>query len=183
MRADFRARRPVAGGPGRPGRMAPVDRRRSAAGLFAGPPGGSAVFRAYRYGPDYPGLAGKDLKPGKTVEELQPKEPEKTKDSGEGEGVREEMSRTRPDCPTAAPGRRAGAADAGPGPRLHRAGGRLRAGRLVLRGLRRGRVGAADVHHLAGAPAEADALRLAGAARRPGSSGSSSSGSTAWTTA
>ncbi len=46
---------------------------------FAGPPGGSGVFRAYRYGPDYPGLAGKDLKPGKTVEELQPKEPEKTK--------------------------------------------------------------------------------------------------------
>ncbi len=39
------------------------------------------MFRAYRYGPDYPGLAGKDLKPGKTVEELQPKEPEKTKDS------------------------------------------------------------------------------------------------------
>jgi hypothetical protein len=37
------------------------------------------VFRAYRYGPDYPGLAGKDLRPGKTVEELQPKEPAKTK--------------------------------------------------------------------------------------------------------
>ena len=40
-----------------------------------GPPGGSALFRAYRYAPDYPGLAGKELKPGKTVEELQPKEP------------------------------------------------------------------------------------------------------------
>ena len=62
------------GGPGGPGGGPP-------AFLFAGPPGGSAVFRAYRYGPDYPGLAGKDLKPGKTVEELQPKEPEKTKDS------------------------------------------------------------------------------------------------------
>jgi hypothetical protein len=37
------------------------------------------LFRAYKYGPDYPGLAGKDLRPGKTVEELQPKEPEKTK--------------------------------------------------------------------------------------------------------
>jgi Arylsulfotransferase (ASST) len=42
--------------------------------LFAGPPGGSAVFRAYRYGADYPGLAGKDLTPGRTVEELQPKD-------------------------------------------------------------------------------------------------------------
>ena len=39
----------------------------------------ASVFRAYRYGPDYAGLAGKDLKPGKTVEELQPKEPEQTK--------------------------------------------------------------------------------------------------------
>jgi hypothetical protein len=37
------------------------------------------VFRAYRYGTDYPGLVGKDLKPGKRVEDLQPKEPEKTK--------------------------------------------------------------------------------------------------------
>jgi hypothetical protein len=27
----------------------------------------ASVFRAYRYGRDYPGLAGKDLKPGKTV--------------------------------------------------------------------------------------------------------------------
>lgn len=44
-----------------------------------GPPGGTPVFRAYRYGTEYPGVAGKDLKPGKTVEELQPKEPEKTK--------------------------------------------------------------------------------------------------------
>ncbi len=60
------------GGPGGPGGGPPPF-------LFAGPPGGSAVFRAYRYGPDYPGLAGKDLKPGKTVEELQPKEPEKAK--------------------------------------------------------------------------------------------------------
>lgn len=37
-----------------------------------GPPGlGNAVFRSYRYGVDYPGLKGRDLKPGKTVEELQ----------------------------------------------------------------------------------------------------------------
>jgi len=45
--------------------------------LFAGPPGGASLFRAYRYGPDYPGLASRDLKPGKTIEELEKKEPEK----------------------------------------------------------------------------------------------------------
>jgi hypothetical protein len=33
--------------------------------------GGSGLFRAPRYAPDYPGLAGKELKPGKTIEELQ----------------------------------------------------------------------------------------------------------------
>jgi hypothetical protein len=36
---------------------------------------GRSVFRAYRYSPDFPGLAGKELTPGKTVEELQPPEP------------------------------------------------------------------------------------------------------------
>jgi hypothetical protein len=41
-----------------------------------GPPGGGSLFRAYRYAASYPGLVGKDLKPGKTLEELQPKEPE-----------------------------------------------------------------------------------------------------------
>jgi hypothetical protein len=58
------------GGPGGFGRGGP--------GGFAGfgPPGGSSVFRAYRYAPTYPGLAGKDLTPGKTIEELQQKEPE-----------------------------------------------------------------------------------------------------------
>jgi hypothetical protein len=30
-----------------------------------------SLFRAYRYAPDYPGLAGKVLTPGKTLEELQ----------------------------------------------------------------------------------------------------------------
>jgi hypothetical protein len=64
--------RPGGGPPGGPGGGPPP-------GLFAGPPGGSAVFRAYRYGPEFPGLAGKNLKPGKTVEELQPKDPEPTK--------------------------------------------------------------------------------------------------------
>ena len=44
-----------------------------------GPPGGfggNSVFRAYRYAKDYPGLAGKDLTPGKTVEELERKRPD-----------------------------------------------------------------------------------------------------------
>jgi hypothetical protein len=38
-----------------------------------GSPGrfGNPVFRAYRYSRDYPGLAGKDLTPGKTIEELE----------------------------------------------------------------------------------------------------------------
>jgi hypothetical protein len=40
-----------------------------------GPPGGGSLFRAYRYGGDYPGLAGKDLTPGQTIEELQAHEP------------------------------------------------------------------------------------------------------------
>jgi Arylsulfotransferase (ASST) len=36
-----------------------------------GPPGGGGLFRAPRYAADFPGLKGKELKPGKTVEELQ----------------------------------------------------------------------------------------------------------------
>ena len=50
---------PFGGPPGGPG------------GPFGGPPGGGGVFRAYRYGPDYPGLAGKDLTPGKSIEQLE----------------------------------------------------------------------------------------------------------------
>jgi hypothetical protein len=42
-----------------------------------GPPGGTPLFRAYRYASNFRGFAGKDLMPGKTLEELQPKEPEK----------------------------------------------------------------------------------------------------------
>ncbi len=42
-----------------------------------GPPGGRGgppgLFRAPRYMPDYPGLVGKDLRPGKTIEEMLPK--------------------------------------------------------------------------------------------------------------
>ena len=32
-----------------------------------GPGRGTPIFRAYRYGSDYPGLAGKDLAPGKPI--------------------------------------------------------------------------------------------------------------------
>ena len=35
-----------------------------------GPPGGGGVFRAPRYGASYAGLIGKDLRPGKTIEEM-----------------------------------------------------------------------------------------------------------------
>lgn len=49
--------------------------------LFGGPGGGGGVFRVYRYAPDYAGVVGKDLKPGKTVEELQPKDPGPEKDA------------------------------------------------------------------------------------------------------
>ena len=47
------------------------------AGPGRGPPGGTPLFRAYRYAVNFPGFAGKTLTPGKTLEELQPKEPEK----------------------------------------------------------------------------------------------------------
>ncbi len=36
-----------------------------------GPIQGNTLFRAYRYGPDFPGLAGIALKPGKTIEEME----------------------------------------------------------------------------------------------------------------
>jgi hypothetical protein len=39
--------------------------------------GGNALFRAYRYAPDYAGLAGKDLTPGTTLEVRQPLERER----------------------------------------------------------------------------------------------------------
>ena len=76
------------GGPARRSGPAAAGRPPPGPGGPPGPPGGfggNAVFRAYRYGPDYPGLAGKDLKPGKTVEELQPKEPETAKTHREEE--------------------------------------------------------------------------------------------------
>jgi hypothetical protein len=73
MRADF-ARGGPPGGPGGPGGGPP-------AFLFNGPAGGAGVFRAYRYGPDYAGLSGRKLEPGKTVEELDAKEAAKAKSS------------------------------------------------------------------------------------------------------
>ena len=53
-------RRPGGGGPG-----------------GGGPPGGRPLFRALRYATTFPGFSGKTLTPGKTLEELQPREPEK----------------------------------------------------------------------------------------------------------
>jgi hypothetical protein len=63
---------PPGGGPGRgPGGGGPG----GPPGMGMGPPGGSSLFRAYRYAADHPGLAGKELKGGKTVEDLQAKDP------------------------------------------------------------------------------------------------------------
>jgi Arylsulfotransferase (ASST) len=39
-----------------------------------GGPGGQSLFRSYRYTATYPGLVGKDLTPGKLLEELQPRD-------------------------------------------------------------------------------------------------------------
>jgi hypothetical protein len=51
---------PAPGGPGGPGR--------------GGPPGGTPLFRAYRYGNNYPAFVGRKLTPGKSLEALPPKE-------------------------------------------------------------------------------------------------------------
>ncbi len=56
--------------PGGPGGFGPPG------GGFAPPGGGGGpggLFRSYRYGADFPGLVGKELKPGKKLEELDPK--------------------------------------------------------------------------------------------------------------
>jgi hypothetical protein len=42
-------------------------------------PGNNAVFRVYRYARDYPGLAGRDLTPGRTIEEMERKESKEKK--------------------------------------------------------------------------------------------------------
>src|SRR5206468_2235197 len=36
-----------------------------------GAPGGGSLFRAYRYAADYPGLQGRTLTPGRTIDELE----------------------------------------------------------------------------------------------------------------
>jgi hypothetical protein len=52
-------------------------------GFGFGPPGGSGLFRAPRYAADFPGLRGKDLTPGKTIEELEAQTAPKDKDPKE----------------------------------------------------------------------------------------------------
>jgi hypothetical protein len=67
---------PPPGGPGRPGLGGPGGPRPGGPG--GPPPGGpggpmmgNTLFRAYRYGADFPGLDDKALKPGKTIEALE----------------------------------------------------------------------------------------------------------------
>jgi Spy/CpxP family protein refolding chaperone len=60
------------GAPGGPGGPPP-----GGPGGFGARGGGSPLFRAYRFASSFPGLVGKDLTPGKTIEELQAKGPEK----------------------------------------------------------------------------------------------------------
>ena len=69
------------GGPGRGGNGPPGGGPGGFMGFGGGGDfnGGSSIFRAYRYGPTYAGLAGKDRTPGKTIEELEAKPPEEKK--------------------------------------------------------------------------------------------------------
>ncbi|HEV2969317.1 MAG TPA: aryl-sulfate sulfotransferase [Pirellulales bacterium] len=68
------------GGPGGPGRPGGTGGPGGFMGFGGGDfNGGSSIFRAYRYGPDFAGLAGKDLTPGKTIEELEARPPVATK--------------------------------------------------------------------------------------------------------
>ncbi len=174
IKADFARGGPGGGGPrGGPGGGGPPGGGGGGQGggppafLFTGPPGGASVFRAYRYGPEYAGLAGKDLKPGKTVEEMQPK------DQAPAKGA--EKSKEAPKKSSACIRRfrwlLLGVALLllwpGEAQRVHRARGRLCRGGLVLRRLRGRVLGDADLHHVAGAVAQADAFRLAGAAEEP----------------
>ena len=69
--------RPAGGGPGRGGP----------------PPGGRPIFRALRYATGFPGFAGKGLMPGKTLEEMQPKDSEKKE--AEKKGCRHDSGRHR----------------------------------------------------------------------------------------
>jgi hypothetical protein len=58
-------------------RQNPQGVKTAAAPPGQGPAGGTPLFRAYRYGVDYPALAGRKLTPGPLLEDLQPKEAEK----------------------------------------------------------------------------------------------------------
>jgi hypothetical protein len=67
----------LAGAGGRRGGPDGPDGRRQARGGGGrggrgggGGPGGGSIFRVYRYAADYPGLAGKDLTPGRSLEEV-----------------------------------------------------------------------------------------------------------------
>jgi hypothetical protein len=70
---DFAKGFPGGGGRGGPPGFGPPGGGGGPPGGFPGfgPPGGSGLFRALRYAPDYPGLAGKELKGDKTIEEIQ----------------------------------------------------------------------------------------------------------------
>jgi hypothetical protein len=77
MKDEF-ARGGPPGGPGGPGGRpgGPGGAGGPPPSLFNGPPGGASLFRAYKYAADYSGLAGRDLKPGATVEETEKSKPE-----------------------------------------------------------------------------------------------------------
>ena len=69
-----------AGEPGRPGGFSsafdgPGGGSRGFRGFGRDFSGGSSIFRAYRYGADFAGLVGKNLTPGKTIEELEANPP------------------------------------------------------------------------------------------------------------
>ena len=71
---------PMAGGPPPGGPGGPPPGGPPPGGPPPGsPPGGASLFRAYKYAPDYPGLSGRDLTPGKTVEEIEAAKPESSK--------------------------------------------------------------------------------------------------------
>jgi hypothetical protein len=55
---------------------------RARGGRGGGGPNGRSIFRVYRFGPDFPGLADKELTPGKSLVELA--------EEARGEGEEEE---------------------------------------------------------------------------------------------
>jgi hypothetical protein len=86
---------PGAGPPdgGRPG-GGPSGRRGGGRGGPGGGPSGSSLFRAYRYGLDFPGLAGKELNPGPTLKEfVEAKEKEKKDKEDAEKTAKEEAER------------------------------------------------------------------------------------------